>query len=176
MKRAETLGEAIEEVRTRVGVLRDVVCCELGRYWSMAKMPFQDRETNLLSNFKMHLTSRGKEELGMGIKILFAHAPGKKATYYQITEKYGLVFFWHEPTDAPRGLENEPTPLPYEYTADQAYGMAIGWLEVTNYPPEPDRDGDNEKGWTLSCDDWGYAGGSHYGFMSLKPTWAELGK
>jgi hypothetical protein len=120
-----------------------------------------------MDNREFKITSEGKEDFALSIKIAFGKY--NKATGYMVKDNT-LVFFW--------GSSNENAiPLPYPMGSTQATEFAWGWLEL-NEPTEkePSHDGDNGKGFTVYCDFWGHVMKNSYAFVGIKPEWAWYGK
>jgi hypothetical protein len=71
----------------------------------------------------------------------------------------------------------EMTPFPTELGPDRCADMAWDWLQKSEYPRQPDHDGDNKKGWLLRTDGWGEVDGFGYQyFIAVEPMWIMFGK
>lgn len=91
-----------------------------------------------------------------------------KATHWKYHDKEGLVFLWHG--------DDSAVVFPSAIGPEEAAVFTRAWLDSEPYPPQPDHDGDNEKGFRLYRDYWGNAGGSRYAIIAVAPCWAMFGK
>lgn len=131
-----------------------------------------------MDNFGVHVTARDPESFRAAFRLAF-YPPGDKVTHFIVQpivqENWGikksvpaLVLCWHE--------DRELTALPYAMDCETALTFAEGWLKQQPYPPEPDHDGDNAKGFQLTTGDfWGHIG-THYSTLAVLPCWSLLGK
>jgi len=125
----------------------------------------------IMDNFHIDITSRVKAHFDEALRIAFDNAAGHKASHYMITEKHGMILFWHE--------ENGAIQLPYEMTYEDAVPFVWGWLQKVDYDQyeeQLDHDGDNDKGFRIFNENWGHVGDHHYAFVAIKPAWAWIGK
>lgn len=84
-----------------------------------------------------------------------------------------MILLWNED----QSIEFKSTPLPFPLDVDAAISFLSNWLETATYPTEPDHDGDNGKGFTVSTGNfWGHVEGMHYAFLMVTPTWQMYGK
>jgi len=118
-----------------------------------------------MDNFQFDMTSRGTETLKKALCLF--NPPSRKVSGYS-TDGTKLVLYWRQTTKA--------VDLPYPMTLDQAADFAAGWLDHADYGPEPDHDGDNEKGWRLYCESWGHVDNDPSAFAAVQPVWAMYGK
>jgi len=138
----------------------------------------------------------GNDDLALAMKLIWG-SPNRKATHYKISKfttevKYGdrsnggqyhyfdlketpdakctetLILLWHE--------ERNAVALPYPINLAGAVEFTKGWLANTDYGPQPDHDGDNEKAWRVFCDHWGHVYDHHYGIAGIQPRWAMFSK
>ena len=79
-----------------------------------------------------------------------------------------LILLWH--ADGPS------LALPFQLKLDAAVEFVHSWLESIDYPPEPDHDGSNHKGFRAFTDSWGHVAGHRYGIVGIQPAWAMYGK
>lgn len=79
-----------------------------------------------------------------------------------------LVFYWV----AAEGV----TPFPVPMTAEGVEPIVRAWLETAQYGPEPDHDGDNDKGFRVYNEAWGHVGGMYQAFVAIEPIWLMAGK
>lgn len=135
-----------------------------------------------MDNFSINLTAESKETLLEVLKIVFKHnCPSGKAKFW--TEKKietnpewigtdinrnVLILLWHE--------EKGSVKLPSPIDAAGSCELAWNWLMEQDYGPEPDQDGDNEKGFRVYCNHWGHVEGYHYAIIGIVPAWAMYGK
>jgi hypothetical protein len=93
----------------------------------------------------------------------------RSATGYAISA--GRLVFFQYASDKAQTLFPSPISL------DRAAEIAFDWLATQEYGPEPDHDGDNERGWRLFRDRWGHIDGLGYSaFVAVEPCWIEFGK
>lgn len=85
------------------------------------------------------IQSVGKDKFKTVLNLFNSKIEG----YLQDDEK-GLILFAYIPNS-----NDEINKLPYNMTMNQAVDFLYGWLEQCTYPPEPDHDGSNEKGWRI---------------------------
>lgn len=87
------------------------------------------------------------------------------------TDEGRFVLFWADD-------ERRMIGLPASLTAAEIFPMVEAWLEdVAIYPPEPDHDGSNEKGWEVYTDTWGHIDGiGWHAFLAIRPWWEMYGK
>lgn len=142
----------------------------------MRKQVIEDeRESPIMDNFQMDIRSRVKTHFDEALRIAFDAAPGRKATHYRITEKYGFILYWDG--DGVKGV----IAFPYEMSYKDAIPFVWGWLQKVDYDiyEEPCDDGgdvENVKGFRIFNEMWGHVDGDHYAFIAVKPAWAWLGK
>jgi hypothetical protein len=87
--------------------------------------------------------------------------------------KSGIVLLWHE--DVVHGVP--ALALPYPLTVDAAINFLDHWLNCAEFPPQPDHDGSNGRGFIVTTGDfWGHVEGSHYAFVGIYPNWQMYGK
>ena len=84
-----------------------------------------------------------------------------------------IVFYWCKPNP---NKVNGYTPLPFRAGHEQIAMIAEGWLESIEYPPEPDHDGSNGKGFRIFNEDWGHVDNNEEAFLAVSPVWAMYGK
>ena len=95
------------------------------------------------------------------------HRPQKVLGYADSAGR--LVFYQY--------ADAKMTPFPSPISLDRAAEIAFDWLASQNYGPEPDHDGDNNKGWRAFRDEWGHIDGhGHASFVAIEPMWMEYGK
>jgi hypothetical protein len=91
------------------------------------------------------------------------------------SEKDGdLVLYWDRVGDG--GVTPLPTPIT---VATELHSVVVRWLAANTAKAELDGLGDTveEQGaFEASTDQWGHAGGSHYGMLAIKPRTRWLGK
>lgn len=126
----------------------------------------------VLDNFEMTLVCEGDDALRLAMPLAFR---GLSATHFAIWPDKGLVFFWADPQgQLPEGVA--ASAFPFRMKAAGAADFSICWLAEAVYPPEPDHDGDNSKGWCLYNEAWGHVGNSWAAIVAVKPRWAMHGK
>lgn len=120
-----------------------------------------------MDNRHIDITSEGAEDLKKALSLF--KPPGDKVAAFS-TDKDGkrLIFYWHE--------HQQATKFPFQMDLDRAADFAAGWLDQVDYGPQPDHDGDNEKGWRVYCEDCGYIKDIPYAFAAIEPAWAMHGK
>lgn len=133
-----------------------------------------------MDNFHVDVTSEGDEALLRVLQLAFLQhrhathwreevAPGQGGPPSNLhTMRFLLA--WADP-----GEGWHPFPVPIG--AEQAQDVVLGWLAATKYPPQPDHDGDNGKGWGAYCNLWGFVDPDYrYAFLAVEPVWAMYGK
>lgn len=155
-----------------------------------------------MDNRQIDVTSEGDEDLRMALTLIWANAPGGKASYYKIVKLVEDVHYYCDtdgkpyghrfdlrplrPTDDPKdGIETlilcwsdekDAVPLAYPHSLDEAYHFVKGWLRSVKTGSQPDHDGDNGHGWRVFCDHWGHVAGHHYAICGVQFKWAMYGK
>ena len=153
-----------------------------------------------MDNFRIDVTSEGREHFDAAMKMAFSSAPGGTAVAIAVHSKIGLVLYWHaekparlkqqvpwssqhtgeQRAEMERLAEAEAVavaPLPFPLTATAAADYVWHWLTTAaGYGRAPDHDGDNEKGWRVYNEQWGHVAGNHYAFVAVQPVWAMYGK
>lgn len=79
-----------------------------------------------------------------------------------------LVLYWYEDSSA--------TPLPAPLEGDAIVEFVRSWLRVADYGPEPDHDGDNDKGARVYNEAWGKVSSNWHAFVAIQPVWNMYGK
>lgn len=84
-----------------------------------------------------------------------------------------MILLWHE--ESCNG--STAIPLPYTLTAEQAVDFLWNFISNCEYPPEPDHDGSNGKGFVVTTGNfWGHIEGFHYSTVMVQPDWQMYGK
>lgn len=122
-----------------------------------------------MDNFTVSIESEGRAHFERALSFFFDHVPGSKVLGYRVSEKKGLILYWSRP----KGIFAE---FPYEMNLGDAVNFAWGWIEKVAYPPQPDHDGDNGKGFVIYNEDWGHVDGEWEAFVAIAPVWAMYGK
>lgn len=136
---------------------------------------------SLVQDFTLQADTR--EQLVLAVNILLKWT--NKVTHYRTgVDKNGLpylVLMWSE-GDSPR----KGTPL--MASMDKAEAIAdqlLAWLKSQEYGREPDHDGSNHRGYTVTNwapemrdpqHTWGIRDRSPYDFLYIAPTWIEYHK
>lgn len=149
-----------------------------------------------MDNRTIDVVSEGDHGIALAMQLIWKRAPGGKATHY-IIDKYESVTKYycgdgvkttHHSTDmvkGPKGVltliflwsaEGDSTPLPFPLDLEGATQFAKHWLEVADYGPQPDHDGDNRKGWRIFTEEWGHVAYYHFAIVGIQPAWAMYGK
>ena len=82
-----------------------------------------------------------------------------------------LVFYSRQPTDV-EGFVRLPCRMPARLMAS----LVAVWIADAKFPPEPDQDGSNVKGFRLYNEQWGFVDGCHEAFLAVAPAWCMFGK
>lgn len=126
-----------------------------------------------MDNRRIDVTTQGRKSFGMAMELVFAGAPGGKATHFAVLKDRGLVLAWSAP-----GFTAQR--LPYSMTCEQAAEFAWGWLSSDEarvfLGSEPDYDGDNGAGFRVYNEDWGRVAHDPCAFVAILPVWAMYGK
>lgn len=125
---------------------------------------------------RFHFDGHTFAEFELAMRLVFLDY--KTARGFSESAKYGFVLYWH--LDAGyRSSNDDPIPQKWlrggpELDVDRCIDVVWRWLQqAAHYGEEPDIDGSCSRGFTIARDQGGHAGGSHYGFVSIKPLWAE---
>jgi hypothetical protein len=146
-----------------------------------------------MDNRTIDVTSEGDKALACALELVWANAPGGRATHYKVvnltekTEYWGappnhhtvknvkddkgvptMILLWHAECDA--------VPLPVPMSLEASTDVVKGWLKDVPRGDEPDHDGDNGKGWRVFREAWGHVFGHHYAIVGIQPAWAMYGK
>ncbi len=99
----------------------------------------------------------------------------RNCTTGRLSAESAMILYWHEPekwTEWP-----DACSLPFPLSAEATIPFLWNYLQTADYPPEPDHDGDNGKGFLLTTGNgWGHVEGSHYSIFMVKPEWQMYGK
>jgi len=118
-----------------------------------------------MDNFALDITSIENQQLRNAFKLF---SLVRDVVGYSVNDDKEIIFYH---SDSPAMHK-----LPFKMTLEQAADFAYGWLRQANYGPTPDHDGDNEKGWRLYCEQWGFVHGDRNAFAAVQPIWAMYGK
>ena len=127
-------------------------------------------------NFKFEIISEG--EILPALQCLERYLGHSSVRFFKEDVYNGsprLIFFW------PLYLNEEGIgKLITESKPSELSQIISRWLENCEYPPEPDQDGSNRKGWLITTGDlWGHAEDCHEGCYSafyIQPSWQMYGK
>lgn len=151
-----------------------------------------------MDNFHIDVTARGKKALAAVIDLAFEfNCPGPYAKSWAILQisksiarpLYGidadlvgakvLLFRWDQSLDLKEFKDQDVTQggFPFKANSEHATDFAWRWLEDVDMGPEPDMDGDCERGgWRAFIGSWGHFGPDHYSIIAIKPEWVMIGK
>lgn len=146
-----------------------------------------------MDNRTIDVTSEGKSALALALALIWANAPGGKATHYKEVNLVRQTRYVGEPTSShytslkenPAGTptlillwshERDAQPLPEPLDHLAAVKFAKAWLKKANYGREPGHDGSNGKGWRVFTEDWGHVADHYYAIVGIQPAWAMYGK
>lgn len=95
-----------------------------------------------------------------------------QASHYKIAGNK-MIVYWSAP-ESTEGASSLPYPMRGKPLADFVWN----WFSTeANWPPEPDHDGSNSRGWYLDTgNEWGHVGSSFYSLFSLETSWLMHGK
>lgn len=121
-----------------------------------------------MNNRKLTVLGEGLEDFKLAMRLAMSDHE-KIVGYALLNDNKTLAIYWmHSQND-------KFVRLPYEMDVDEATVFIWGWLQKTGpdtYPPKPDQDGNNKKGFLvtdLSCHpDW-------TAIVAIRPIWAEHG-
>lgn len=118
-----------------------------------------------MNNFRVDVTSEGKINFDK-VMSLFNHT----AIGYRIDAGITpiLIFYWAE--------TKSMIPFPVALSEEEFADMAHKWLSLVDYGPQPDHDGDNDKGWRIYNEAWGHVHDEWQAFVAVEPAWAMYGK
>jgi len=120
------------------------------------------------SNFEVKVLSTGKAHFEQAMLLVFAGAPGGKATNYSV-EGGTMQLHWH--------TDSKATPLPYAMDFNAAMQFVWNWLQSLGeeaYGEEDDCDGSIAKGW--SVDNEIQHKGWSYGICTVRAAYAYYHK
>lgn len=121
-----------------------------------------------MDNFRIDITAEMQETLLDALTIAFRHNHGP-ARGYRVTPENGLIFLWLP-------VESNPKDVVARMTVSEAADFAWQWLQEQDYGPQPDHDGDNERGFRIYCEGWGYVANDYRAICAVQPKWAMFGK
>lgn len=121
--------------------------------------------TEFYDNRILSVNGAGRERL----QTVLALAEYDKAIgYWADGKRFVLFAYKHE----------EMVPFPTDLSLDTCANLVGEWLgSKAEFGPEPDHDGDNERGWHCYTEDWGHVepfGSS--AFVAVEPCWLMQGK
>jgi len=139
-----------------------------------------------MDNFKVVVESHSSVHLKAALDIVCS---GRyEIEYYAETNKkhdreWGgdvivkmLELYWYisdsESQNSKRSTQSKYKKIEPPLNKDTIFQFINNWLKTATYPPEPDHDGSNSKGFLLERDEWG----SHGKLLTITPTWAMHGK
>lgn len=127
-----------------------------------------------VDNFQINVVSKGKQTFAHALAIAVNHAPGNKATHYEVHKTLGLILYWHLPN---LGAGRVAYPFPFTMSLQVLTDFVWEWLLQTEpSTPEPDHDGSNSRGFCVYTGAWGAVESSPYSFVAIRPEWAMHGK
>ncbi len=119
----------------------------------------------------LKINGRSKERLLAALSLAL---DDHKAVGYLIdtkNERPRMVFFWTK--------HDKMIPFPGKTTPEFIASHIEIWLndQMLEYPPEPDHDGHNSRGWYMYTEGWGHIEPYHYpAFLAIEPHWIMYGK
>ena len=127
-------------------------------------------------NYQFHLAAEGLDKFEIIMRLAFSpHATSTPhiATHYEVCYDYGLVLYDLRFVSDPN---KDLLALPYPMDVEAAIPFAWNWLKTAKYPPQPDHDGSNHKGFEVFNEAWGRVGDRRNSFVAIKPEWQMYGK
>jgi len=104
------------------------------------------------------------------LKIALTLSSEDTATGYSIDKDNGrFILYRYTSSDA---MIPFPTPLSMNRCAE----LIWDWLQSSEYPREPDHDGDNKKGWLCYTEGWGHVNHDYRAFIAVEASWIMYGK
>lgn len=82
-----------------------------------------------------------------------------------------LIFYWSE-----IGSKPDFVKFPFKMNSDLCAEFVDSWLKETEFPKEPDIDGECERGWLTYTEDWGHVDDEWSAIVAISPYWAMYGK
>jgi hypothetical protein len=136
-------------------------------------------------NFQVKVAAEGRKALKLALSLVAQHH--ERATHWCVARHaiadnehvVHLVLLWLDPDRDVPGHWSKPAAFitPLDLTSDTAAELVMEWLATATFPPQPDHDGDNEPGFTVSTGDlWGHIDDNHYTVCEIIPTWMMYGK
>lgn len=119
-----------------------------------------------MDNRRIDITNRG--DISPAIELAFR---GIKTVSHYKSRPDRLLLAWTKPSS--EGWQETMWPMNYI----DVMPLIDGWLDnVAQYPPEPNHDGSNGKGWRVYNENWGRVDGDFAVFVAIEPVWAMYGK
>lgn len=121
-------------------------------------------------NTRFLITSTGDDHLVKAMELAFACWGGvsiTKAIGWVDEPMKGLILI---------AMGDRYTAFPSPVAWGEARIIVRAWLDEADFGPEPDHDGDNEKGFTVYNEAWGHVGEHTGAICAIKPAWMMYGK
>ena len=157
------------------------------------------RKGNPFDVRRLDFCGTDREEFNTAFELAFSEGRARStaARSWCITITGALIYFWKsmEDGEAPgmsRAFVESCGSLPIATSAEYCAELAWQWLQLQDYPLEPDTDGSVKKGFVISTQHhWPFIsgdkpkhhssftphpGGSFYGIVGVMPEWAIYGK
>jgi len=117
-------------------------------------------------NFVIRVNGKTKERFKKVIDLVDSNTA---VGYALDNDGKRLVFYRYE--------SDKAIPFPFAMDREGIADFAWAWLKQVSYPPEPDHDGSNGKGWIVYTNEWGEVEGHGYRSMiAIEPEWREYHK
>lgn len=136
--------------------------------------------------YHFDVNGKTREMFDVVMELAMLASPGRKVTDVKSYKSLALasdfprissslILYWADP-----GPESGAVMLPYPMCLKQISEFVWGWLESltsVEWPPEPEHDGSNSKGWRIFNERWSQIDGEgHYAFAKIEPFWQVHGK
>lgn len=143
------------------------------------KLVLFDHKSPCMDNFKVSVVSRCREHLELALKLLWAEYSGPSKNGNTDRDEFVVTHFsktgcslrlrWSH--DLAEFRDFKPLPVPLDF--NETVSFIVAFLKSAEYAPQPDHDGDNTKGFTISNDPQGIWEGD---CILVQPEWAMHGK
>lgn len=126
-----------------------------------------------MDNRQIDLHLNGKKDFDLAMQLACSdHKSVKGWSIYQKEKFRHLVLHWCVPDG-----NTKINQFPFEMNTEQAISFAWGWLEKEPIAySQPDHDGDNDRGFHIFNESWGYVNSDWSALIAIKPIWAMYGK
>ena len=117
--------------------------------------------------YREQIRTRGEN---WGVQVPPIKVEGIGATKFRPID-VRLILFWSD-----QSINDPINRFPAVMGPAELEPIIKAWLAERQYPPEPDHDGSNHKGWRVYNEQWGKVNDEWQAFAAIEPVWLEYGK